>query len=327
MKRLLISSLLLTAAVLILPSLPQKGAAPAAPTERISPAPEAVVKKAEKLVSDNSREISLLVGDEPVKMSVRDYLVGVVAAEMPVSFEPEALKAQAVAARSYLQRVSGTKHDDADICADASCCQAYLSADELREGWGDNYDAYLARIGQAVDATDGEYLAYEGEPALAAFHSSSSKMTEDSSSLWGELPYLKSVETPESEQDVPNFVSTLELSALDFRDTILYAEPDADMTGDAEHWVGETVRDAAHRVEAVTIGGVSFTGQRLRELFSLRSADFEITCSDGKFTFTVLGYGHGVGMSQYGANVMAKGGSDYAKILSHYYPGTELIRP
>jgi len=326
MKRLLAVSFLLTAAVIFLPVLASGGVGGTAEPAKTD-LPDETPKIAEKLCTDSERTVTVLVDGEPKKMSVYDYLVNVISAEMPVSFEPEALKAQAVAARSYLQwsMQSGSKHENADICSDSSCCQAYLTTEKLRESWGDKFDTCIKRIESAVAETDGEYLCYKGEPALAAFHSSSEKMTEDSSYVWNELPYLKSVDTPESESDVPNFVSTVSLSELDFRDTVLYLKPSADMTADAMHWVGETVRTESGRVESITIGGEVFSGAELRKLFSLRSTDFELTYADGEFTFTVLGYGHGVGMSQYGANVMAKDGSDYRAILAHYYVGTELI--
>ena len=285
-------------------------------------------KTAEKLASDAGRSIRLLSGGTVSEISVYDYLTGVVAAEMPVSFEPEALKAQSVAARSYLQRaIASPKHEGADICADSGCCQAYLDPDRLRESWEDKYDEYSEKISAAVRATDGEYLAYDGEPALAAFHSSSDGATEDSGAVWSDVPYLKSVSSPETGDSVPNFTSTVENSDLDFRDTILYLKPEADMTGDASSWVGETVRTASGRVASVVIGGVRFTGSELRTLFKLRSTDFELRREDGKFIFTVHGYGHGVGMSQYGANTMARSGSDYREILSHYYPGVLLVAP
>mgnify|MGYP002524610886 FL=1 len=283
-------------------------------------------KAAEKLGADSERSIRLLCGDEIVNISVSDYLTGVVAAEMPVSFEPEALKAQSVAARSYLQRaINSPKHEGADICADASCCQAYLTSEQLRSSWGDKYEAYIKKISDAVAATDGEYLSYDGAPALAAFHSSSDGATEDASALWSDVPYLKSVSSPETGDSVPNFVSTVERSELDFRDTILCLKPEADMTGDASTWVGKTELSSSGRVASVVIGGVTFTGSELRTLFGLRSTDFELSYNDGKFTFTVHGYGHGIGMSQYGANVMAKDGSDYRDILAHYYPSTFLV--
>ena len=279
------------------------------------------------LDADEDRHISLLYGEEMLDIAVSDYLVGVLAAEMPVSFEPEALKAQAVAARSYLERnIAEHKHDKADICSSPDCCQAYISESELKDSWGKNYDAYISKLQAAVEDTDSEYLSYGGEAALCAFHASSSGLTEDSGELWGDLPYLVSVDSPETKEDVPNYISKKKLSDLDFRDTILFAHPEADMTGDADTWIGKVTRNDSGRVTEAVIGGVKFSGAQLRALFSLRSAAFTISHKDGYFTFKVTGSGHGVGMSQYGANVMAKKGSDYKQILSHYYPGTVLTQ-
>lgn len=318
MKRLLLVSLLLSLMIVGMPLVTATSV-----TENVSPSE--TPKKAEKLAADAERSVTVLVSDTPAEMTVFDYLVGVVAGEMPVSFEIEALKAQAVAARSYLQRaLDQPKHDNADICSSSDCCQAYLSCEDLKKAWGDKYDGYIERIREAVAETDGKYLSYEGEAALAAFHSSSDGSTEDSGALWSSLPYLVSVSTPETAENVPNFVSTLKLTDIDFRDTVLYLKPGADMTGEPGTWVGEIKRDKAGRVESAVIGGVTFTGQELRSLFSLRSADFELTHEADGFVFTVHGYGHGIGMSQYGANVMAKSGSDYKDILAHYYPGTTL---
>ncbi len=319
MKRILCAALLMTLAAVSLPRLLPIEAGGALQ----SPAPD---KTAEELASDSERSIRLLSGEAVSELSVFEYLTGVVAAEMPVSFEPEALKVQAVAARSYLQRaIASPKHDGADICSSSACCQAYLSPEELKAGWGDSYDEYAQKISAAVSATDGEYLSYDGQPALTAFHSSSDGATEDAAAIWSEVPYLKSVSSPETEESVPELTSRVESSELDFRDTILYLKPEADMTGAASDWVGEISRSASGRVADITIGGVSFTGSELRTLFSLRSTDFELEYTGGKFVFTVHGYGHGVGMSQYGANTMAESGADYRDILSHYYPGTFLV--
>lgn len=319
MKRIVCAALFMTLIVMALPRLfPVRDAAP-----QPDSAPD---KAAEKLKPDESRSIRLLSGDTVVEIGVFDYLTGVVAAEMPVSFEPEALKAQSVAARSYLQRaLASPKHEGADICTDSACCQAYLSPEQLKSSWGDKYAQYSEKISAAVKATDGEYLSYDGKPALAAFHSSSDGATEDAGAIWSDVPYLKSVSSPETGDSVPNFQSTVVNSDLDFRDTILYLKPEADMTGDADSWLGETTRTASGRVASIVIGGVSFTGSELRSLFKLRSTDFELTHADGSFTFTVHGYGHGVGMSQYGANAMARSGSDYREILAHYYPSTFLV--
>lgn len=321
MKRMLAAALILTLAVLALPAIFKLDKAAAPPD-----APDEPQKTAEPLPGDKTRSIRLLEGEQVREISVFDYLTGVLAAEMPVSFEPEALKAQAVAARSYLQRgLMSPRHDNADICSSPDCCQAYLSPEQLMASWGENYELYIKRITDAVEATDGQYLSYDGEPALAAFHSSSEGATEDSGAIWNGLPYLVSVDSPETAETVPNFVTTVRSADIDFRDTILYLKPEADMTGPADGWVGEVRRSASGRVDSIVIGGVEFTGSELRSLFSLRSTDFELSRGDGEFVFTVKGYGHGVGMSQYGANAMARSGSDYRDILAHYYPSTFLV--
>ena len=140
------------------------------------------------------------------------------------------------------------------------------------------------------------------------------------------MPYLVSVSSPETADTVPGYVSQLELSPLDFRDTILYAYPYANFTGEESAWVGEISRDESGRVSSACLGGVDIAGTALRSLFSLRSTAFTLEYTGGSFLFTVTGHGHGVGMSQHGANLMAAQGSDYTQILAHYYPGTQLVK-
>ena len=267
-------------------------------------------------------------GDEVQEMDMQGYLVGVVAAEMPASFEPEALKAQSVAARSYALYCAATgRHGDtAQVCTDFACCQAWSSEDTLRRNWGDSYDEKLEKIKTAVEATAGEYLCYDGAPVFAAFHSSSAGATEDCGAIWSARPYLISVDSPETAEEVPNYISSVELSALDFRDTVLYARPDADFTGDESEWIGEITRDGSGRVASAVLGGEKLSGTELRSLFSLRSTAFTLEYTGSSFLFTVTGFGHGVGMSQYGANAMAKSGADYREILAHYYPGTQIVK-
>ena len=276
---------------------------------------------------DAGRRLRVLCGDEVREMDLRDYLFGVLAAEMPADFEPEALKAQAVAARTYaLWCMRGGRHEGADVCTDYRCCQAWRDDAALREAWGASYEDRAAKLRSALDATDGEYLSYEGLPAFAAFHSSSAGFTEDSGAIWSALPYLVSVSSPEDAESVPGYVSEAVFPALDFRDTLLYDKPEADFSGPPEGWIGETERDGSGRVAWMELGGVRFSGTQLRALFSLRSTAFTLGCADGLFTFTVTGFGHGVGMSQYGAQALAAQGWDYAAILAHYYPGTALTR-
>lgn len=272
------------------------------------------------------RTLRVQAGDEVLTLSLEDYLVGVVAAEMPVSFPEEALKAQAVAARSYaLCRAASGKHPEADVCADPGCCQAWLSEEALRDNWGKSYEEKLARVRGAVESTAGETLAYEGEPVLAVFHSSSAGATEDCGAVWSPRPYLVSVSSPETDRDVPGYVSQLRCAPLDFRDVILSAHPEADFSAPEEDWIGQPTLDGSGRVESLELGGIAIPGKELRALFSLRSTAFTLAYEDSSFVFTVTGFGHGVGMSQYGAMVMAQNGSDYREILAHYYPGTELV--
>ncbi|MBR5094189.1 MAG: stage II sporulation protein D, partial [Oscillospiraceae bacterium] len=273
------------------------------------------------------QSLQVLRDGEVLELDLEDYLFGVVAAEMPASFPSEALKAQAVAARTYaLWCAAQGKHPQAQVCTDPGCCQAWLSEEALRERWGEDYARYAAKIRDAVAATAGQVLRYEGAPVFAAFHSSSPGATEDSGALWEALPYLVSVPSPETEADVPGYSSVLRCSPLDFRDTVLSARPLADLSGPEEDWIGQLRQDESGRVAALVLGGAELSGQELRRLFSLRSTAFSLTYEDGWFVFDVRGYGHGVGMSQYGAKVLAEQGATYREILAHYYPGTELYR-
>jgi stage II sporulation protein D len=178
----------------------------------------------------------------------------------------------------------------------------------------------------AVSATDGEYLVYDGEPIQAVFHSSSAGATASGAEIWGDVPYLVSVDTPETEDTVPNFVSTVEVSLSDFAAALSEAFPDADFSGSADTWLAETTLSDSGRVDNLLVGGVCVTGAEMRKIFSLRSTAFELEYTGSSFLFTVTGYGHGVGMSQYGANIMAQRGSSYSEILLHYYTGAEIVR-
>lgn len=292
-----------------------------------APAPPETAAPAQRpALAAASESLRVLHGDELFTLDMEEYLIGVVAAEMPADFEPEALKAQAVAARTYARYCAETKrHPEADVCTDFACCQAWRSDEELRASWGEGYEARHEKVAEAVRETAGELLCYDGRAIFAAFHSSSAGRTEDCGAIWSELPYLVSVSSPESADSVPGFVSRVDIGVFDLRDTLLAACPDADFSAPPEEWIGEITRDESGRVSEAVIGGRVFTGVKLREIFKLRSTAFTVDYADGIFTFTVTGFGHGVGMSQYGANVMAMDGADYREILAHYYPGTELV--
>ena len=272
--------------------------------------------------------LNVLVGDTVEEMTLGEYLVGVVRAEMPASFELEALKAQAVAARTYTLykiQTGGNHGDTADICTDSTCCQAYISEENARNNWGADADAYEEKIETAVRETDGEAVLYGGVPILAVFHSCSAGQTRASGEVWvNDLPYLQAVASPEPADSIPNYYSRVEFTAEEFREKVLSAQPEADLSGDMSGWLRNAVTDSAGSVETVEVGGVTVKGSTLRSILGLRSACFEWEVEDGRLVFFVTGYGHGVGMSQYGANQMAEEGADYREILPHYYTGVTV---
>lgn len=300
---------------------------PAPETE--TPSPETTARAEAAAGGDAHLTLRVWSEGELRVVSAADYLPGVLAGEMPADFQTEALRAQAVAARTFIlwKTAHGcTTHPEADVCDEPSCCKAWCPDDALREKWGGAYAENMARVRAAVEDTDGWYLCWEGEPIQAAFHASSPGRTEDSGNIWQPLPYLVSVESPETAEDVPNYLTEVEVGAEAFRETLLRQAPEADFSGDPSAWVGQTSRNESGRVASVAIGGASFSGAQLRRLFGLRSACFTLEYTGGSFLFRVTGFGHGVGMSQYGAEVMARGGASWREILAHYYPGTTLAR-
>lgn len=325
-----LTGLVLSLALMLLPlaALGDPGAAdapllPASPTPVPEPSPAPAPGE-----WDSARTLRVLQTDGTVEaLTLSDYLWRVVAAEMPASFEEEALRAQAVCARTYsLWKQAGKSHeaDGADVCADSSCCQAYISPEDAAQRWAEKDALYSARIAGAVADTDGQVLTYEGAPIQAVFFSSADGSTADAAEVWGRsLPYLVPVDSPEGDE-VPNYHSTVTLPADSVRKLAEGAGLGCDLSGEPDRWFQNLTRTASGRVDTVELGGVSLSGGAARSLFSLRSASFDVTQADGVFTFSVTGYGHGVGLSQYGANAMAKAGSGWREILAHYYTGAEL---
>lgn len=268
-------------------------------------------------------------GDEIREMTVADYLPGVVRGEMPASFEAEALKSQAVAERTYIYYKLSTggkaAHPRADVCTDSRCCAAYTSKKAAAKKWGAKADKYEKRIQQAVRDTDGQVMLYDDQPILAVFHSSSGGATASSGDVWSQdLPYLTSVESPESKSTVPNYYSVQEVSADHFQDTFRAAHPTAYFSSDPSTWVEHLQYNDSGRVEKATIGGVAAEGTEIRALYGLRSADFTVDCTKKTVTFHVTGYGHGVGLSQYGANELARQGKTWQEILHWYYTDVQI---
>ena len=276
---------------------------------------------------DKGRAVRLLQPDGTVvQTDMETYLRQVVAAEMPASFEPEALKAQACAARTYTVRLQnrGGKHDNADVCTDSKCCQAYISPADAELKWGVQAGEFSAKIARAVADTDGLGVLYAGEPIEAVFFSSAPGKTTDAVAVWGNsVDYLKSVDSPEGDE-VPNYRTEVVLSAEEVKTRILAVYPVANLSGKPEDWFSQIYTGESGAVTSVLVGGVTLTGNQVRGALGLRSPAFTIRYDGTDFTFSVTGYGHGVGMSQYGANAMAKSGAEFREILTWYYTGTAV---
>lgn len=278
---------------------------------------------------DASVTIRLLLDDGSiVPIALSSYLRGVVAAEMPASFDEEALRAQAVVARSYTYYHMAhprAAHPDADVCTDSSCCSAFVTPEDSAARWGESAELYAEKIAQAVSDTDGQVLLYGGAVAETLFHAASGGYTEDAAAVWGaSVPYLVSVPSPEGEADVPDYYAAVTVSFADFQSALAAAGLGSSLGSDPRTWFGEITRSAAGKVLTAQIGGAVLSGGAVRRLFSLRSTDFTVEVTSDAVVFHTTGYGHGVGMSQYGANVLAKEGKNYEEILAWYYTGTVL---
>lgn len=313
----------LTSAASITETAASAETAPSEPTQAPTEAPSSALRTSYLVLDTSTGEV--------LTVPVREYVIGALCAEMPISFEPEALKAQAVAAHTYAERqaaVSEAYPDDslqgAHFSNDSSRYQAYYTEAQLQEVFGERYEACYAKAAAAVDAVLGEILTYEEQPIIAAFHAMSGGMTESAAHVWGtEVAYLTSVESL-SDTEAPLYEQTVEIPAEEAAEKLAAAHTGLELGEDGSSWFTDAQVSEAGTVLQMTVGRSIFTGQELREIFGLRSAVFEVAYADGVFTFTTRGYGHGVGMSQYGANAMAKDGKDYREILAYYYPGAEL---
>ena len=258
---------------------------------------------------------------------MEDYLTGVLLSEMPVDFSPEARKAQVVAARTFTcRKLESPKHTQADVCADFACCQAWTSRGDLERKYGDDFTAVWQSAQELVRESAGEVLTFGGELIDAVYFSCSGGRTEAAVAVWGgEIPYLQSVPSP-GEEDAPRETETLTFTAEEFRDRITPARPDADLSGTPETWFGTVRYTAGGGIGTLELGGASFTGTELRRLLGLRSTDIEFSPQEDGVTVTTHGFGHRVGLSQYGAEAMAQAGRRFDEILLHYYQGTEIRR-
>ena len=269
-------------------------------------------------------ETEMLTVENPAgnlrQMALDEYLVGVVLAEMPADFESEALKAQSVVARTYTRkRMEGSKHGQAAVCMDPGCCQGWRSAEDYLNDGG--RQASVDKVRRAVADTDGVVLRYEGKLIDATYFSCSGGSTEDAVAVWGQdVPYLQAVDSPGEEQ-APRYSDSVTFTAAE-----LAGKLGIENRGDPSGWFSGITYTDGGGVETISVRGKSFTGTQIRSKLGLRSTAFSVEVKDKKITINTLGFGHRVGMSQYGAQAMAKEGAGYEQILTHYYTGAELSR-
>lgn len=274
-----------------------------------------------KLLHTKTQEI------EEIKLD--EYLYGVVSAEMPASFEKEALKAQAVVARTYtIYKIENNegKHGEANICDDSGCCQAWISKEDRFTKWEEaSREANWNKIVEAVESTKGKYITYEGKPINAFFHSNSGGKTETTLNVWGGsgYPYLQSVSTS-GEDAYIQYKSEVTLTKEGFINKIKEKYSDFEIDFNDEKCISILEYTEGNRVKKIRIGNKEFSGVEIRTLIGLKSANFNIEIKGDNIYFSVVGYGHGVGMSQTGADSMAKAGKNYEEIIKHFYTGVEI---
>ena len=251
-------------------------------------------------------------------MDIEDYLVGVVSSEVPVSFEEEAIKAQAVAARTYaLKQIQNSTNRDYDVTDDVMT-QVYQDDNQLKNKWQDNYEQNINKIKKCVSNTEGEYVTYNDEVIYAFFFSTSNGKTEDNKNVFGsDLPYLRVVDSSFDKNETSNFTATKTFTLEEF-----YSKLGISYSSDLN--ITDVIKTDSGRVYSLKVNNNSFTGRNFQSKLSLRSNDIEIRKENNNVIITTKGFGHGVGMSQYGANALAKQNKNYEQILKYYYQGTDL---
>ena len=297
---------------------------------------EKPISNSEQLTSEGSDDIFRILDTSSgniLEVSRMDFLRGAAAAEMPLSFETEALAAQAVASYTYYGRLrekNRAEPDDslkgADFSADISKWEKYATKEQMQERWGENFDAYYEKLTQAAEKANGYVLTYNGELIDATYYAISAGVTESSKDIWGgDLPYLTQVASPGDEL-AAGFLTTERFTAEDLKNALSASFPDLSFPESPEDWFGKLTRSSSGSVTKAVVCGKEVDGGELRSALGLRSQNFTLSQKDETFTFSVKGYGHGVGMSQTGAQYMAKQGSDFKEILSWYYPGAKLAK-
>ncbi len=268
-----------------------------------------------------------------INIPEREFLYGVVSTEMPARFENEAIKAQAVASYTYFCRARNLERakDNAskyDFTVDTQKALNYITKEQRKVKWGNHFDEFEEKIENAVDSVFGEIIEDEGEPILAAYHAISSGITEKSEDVFGgNVKYLTNVESS-GDRAAAGYETIAKIDGEKFKGILSSKSCNLKFSKPCSEWIGTPKRSKGGMVKEIDICGKTFKGTEIRSMFALRSSDFDLwfDASDNKFIFKVRGYGHGVGMSQYGAQYMALEGNDYKKILSWYYPGTSIVK-
>ena len=265
--------------------------------------------------------------EEVEEVALDDYLVNVVSAEMPASYEMEALKAQAVVARTYtIYKAQEKKHENADICDDSSCCQAWISKEDRLAKWEENQrENNWKKVTDCVNQTKGKIITYGNQAICAFFHSNSGGITETAVNVWGggNYPYLQVVETA-GEEGYTQYTSEVVLTREELLNKIKEKYQDISINFDNDEDIKIIEHTESGRVKTIKFGNHEISGVEARTLLGLKSTNFEIIKENDKIKFSVKGYGHGVGMSQTGADAMAKQGSNYEDIIKHFYTGVEI---
>ena len=273
-----------------------------------------------KLLHSNTGDIE--------ELDLDTYLLGVVSSEMPASFEQEALNAQALVARTYTiyKILNGSKHDNADVCDNSSCCQAWISKENRLEKWNEEErEKNWSKIEKAVNSTKGKIITYEGKPINAFFHSNSGGFTDTATNVWGgaNYPYLQAVETS-GEDEYSQYNSELLVTKEEFISKIKEYHSDFTIDFNTGNQIEILEYTDGDRIKSIKIGNLNLSGVEVRTIFGLKSAKFQISVEENNIKFSVIGYGHGVGMSQTGADSLAKQGKNHEDIIKHYYTGVEI---
>lgn len=293
---------------------------------------ETITFETENVEKDKKQTVRVFIKNENkvIEIDVKEYLLGVLAAEMPATYHEEALKAQAVTAYTYLLYKQAEQKNNpdvtlngADLSDDSSTHQGYITANARQEKWGDKTETYEKKLTEAIDAVSGKVITFEGKPIIAAFHAVNSGVTQSAKTVWGgEVAYLQSV-TSVGDKLSPDCTKTVAFKATELSEMLTSLE-NCELSGEAENWIGKIETTSSGYVSDIEIGGETYSGLKVRDAIGLRSAVFTCEYKNGNFHFTTSGYGHGVGLSQYGADYMARQGSRWEEIIKHYYTGVEI---